>query len=59
MNPETLAFNLLSIVLGRFDEGVLMFAWEEGLEMIGMSLLCGGLIIGVYTVQKNEELDAT
>ncbi|TXK95976.1 hypothetical protein BMR11_12680 [Methylococcaceae bacterium CS5] len=48
-------FNMLSIVLARFDEGALMFAWEEGLEMIGMSLLCGGLIIGVYTVQKSEE----
>ncbi len=52
-------FNILSPALGAFGKGTLMFAWEEGLEMVGYSLLCGGVIIGVYAVQKEEALDST
>ena len=52
-------FNILFPVLGSFNKDILMFAWEEGLEMIGYSLLCGGVIIGTYTVQKRKELGCT
>jgi hypothetical protein len=49
-------FNFFAATLDRFDRNTLMFAWEEGLEMVGYSLLCGGVIIGVYSVQKNDGL---
>jgi hypothetical protein len=47
-------FEMLSPVLGTFSKGTLLFAWEEGLEMLGHSLLCGGVVIGVHAVQKAE-----
>lgn len=34
-----------------FDKNTLMFAWEGGLEMVGYSLLSGGIIIGISRVQ--------
>lgn len=45
-------FKIFSAALDRFDTRTLMFSWEEGLEMVGYSLLCGGVIIGVYAIQK-------
>lgn len=53
------SFNLFSAALDLFSKESLMFAWEEGLEMVGYSLLCGGVIIGVYSVQTKEELSNT
>ena len=52
-------FDIFSSAIGRFGKDTLIFAWEEGLEMVGYSLLCGGVIIGVYSVQKAEESDST
>lgn len=52
-------FNYFSAALDLFDRSTLMFAWEEGLEMIGYSLLSGGIFIGVYSAQKKEELSNT
>lgn len=52
-------FDIISPLLDMFDKNTLMFAWEEGLEMVGFSLLCGGVIIGVYAVQEIEGLDST
>jgi hypothetical protein len=51
--------NKFSAALGMFEKEALILAWEEGLEMIGYSLLCGGVIIGVYMVQMSEEEDGT
>lgn len=50
------AFNLFPAISEKFNQNTLMLAWEEGLEMIGYSLLCGGVIIGVYVIQKKEKL---
>ncbi len=52
-------FNFISPFLDIFDKNTLMIAWEEGLEMVGFSLLCGGVIIGVYAVQELEGLYST
>ncbi len=52
-------FDIISPLLDMFDKNTLIFAWEEGLEMVGFSLLCGGVIIGVYAVQEIEGLDST
>lgn len=48
-------FNLFPSLLKKFDQTTLMFAWEEGLEMLGYSLLCGGVMIGVYIIQNGEK----
>ncbi|MBT8334045.1 MAG: hypothetical protein HKP41_13240 [Desulfobacterales bacterium] len=45
-------FEFFAPLLEHFDKDTLMFAWEEGLEMVGYSLLCGGVIIGVHSIQK-------
>ena len=47
-------FEMFSAILVAFDEPTLMFAWEEGLEMMGYSMLCSGVLIGIYAVQKAE-----
>ena len=47
-------FELLGTLLSRFSESTLMFAWEEGLEMVGFTLLCGGVVLGISYVQANE-----
>jgi hypothetical protein len=47
-------FRLFSKLLELFSQETLMFAWEEGLEMTGYSLLCAGVIIGVYAIQKER-----
>ena len=49
-------FNIFPAILEKFDQNTLMVAWEEGLEMIGQSLLCGGVIIGVSVIQNMEKL---
>lgn len=45
------SFEVLSFALSEFDESTLKFAWEEGLEMTGYSLLCGGVLIGIHSLQ--------
>jgi hypothetical protein len=47
-------FQIFSKAQETFGKETLMFAWEEGLEMTGYSLLCGGVIIGVYAIQNKE-----
>ena len=47
-------FNLLEPLLSRFNEGTLMFAWEEGLEMLGFTLLCGGVVLGISCLQEKR-----
>ena len=46
------SFKTLSFALSGFEEDILKIAWEEGLEMTGYSLLCGGVLIGIYTMQS-------
>jgi hypothetical protein len=46
------SFDALSFVLSRFGSGNLQLGWEEGLEMTGYSLLCGGVLIGISVFQE-------
>jgi hypothetical protein len=41
-------------LLSGIPQETLILAWEEGLEMIGFSLLCGGIALGVAVTQKKE-----
>lgn len=52
-------FKIFPSVLRLFGKGTLMLAWEEGLEMVGYSMLCGGVIIGVYAVQERAQSEIT
>lgn len=46
-------FDYFSSASVNFNRSILMFAWEEGLEMVGYSLLCGGTIIGIHAIQDS------
>lgn len=48
------SFEALSFALSGFDESTLAFAWEEGLEMTGYSLLCGGVLLGIHVLQARK-----
>ena len=50
-------FEMLSPALGGGGKETFMIAWEEGLEMIGYSLLCGGVIIGIAMIQNRKQND--
>lgn len=54
MEIMSYTFSLFSKSLAIFSRETLMFAWEEGLEMAGYSLLCAGVIIGIYAIQQKE-----
>ena len=59
MDMMVYTFNLFPTPLTIFSQETLMLAWEEGLEMAGYSLLCAGVIIGVYAIQEKEAPSGT
>ena len=53
------SFETLSFALSGFEENILKIAWEEGLEMTGYSLLCGGVLIGIHTLQSRALIEVS